>query len=148
MRFKNSEMEKNYNNYWNRYIVSLDNAIKAISLGFHPNFSDPSPFIEQYKLNLFRMTGSLNTHSHKFEDKQHVQNYITLSFKQASIDFSFYATVFPEYMDNCLRFALELEEVIRKREMPNSSRFFSHPQVHLPELSTELNPQTSISPIL
>ena len=74
MKFKNSPFEERYNEYWNNNVVTVDQIIRNVSLGFKL-FDDTNigKLIEKYQQHVMNILSNLERQSYLFEDKEYLQ---------------------------------------------------------------------------
>ncbi|KTD61752.1 hypothetical protein [Legionella spiritensis] len=93
MKFKKSETERKLNDYWNKQIVVLDEAIRSASLnlGFFAGLNQAGGLIEKYMQTARIFLSELDCQSDQFEDKLYIRNYRDGAIKQIVDDLTLYS---------------------------------------------------------
>jgi len=96
MNFKNSKLEKRFNNFWNNDVVTRDAKIRAHfreGTIFFPPTLEVNMLIKRYLEALNTLIANIIRMCVDFNDKEYINEYIKETIKTASADFIFYKTV-------------------------------------------------------
>ncbi|VEG90236.1 hypothetical protein [Legionella spiritensis] len=93
MKFEKSKTERELNDYWNKQIVVLDEAIRSASLklGFFAGLNQVDGLIEKYMQTARIFLSELDRQSDQFADKLYMETYRNDAIKQIVDDLTLYS---------------------------------------------------------